>query len=57
MSRSAAGTKENPGKRVGQKAGLNRSILDQGWGIFRQPLEYKLEWNGAMLLVLLANMF
>jgi Probable transposase len=28
MSKSAAGTKEKPGKRVAQKSGLNRSILD-----------------------------
>ena len=50
MSKSAVGTKEHPGKRVQQKRGLNRSILDQGWGLFRQQLEYKLEWNGGMLL-------
>ncbi len=50
MSKSAVGTKEQPGKRVRQKAGLNRSILDQGWGLFRQQLEYKLEWNGGVLL-------
>jgi len=31
MSKSAAGTKEQPGKMVRQKSGLNRSILDQGW--------------------------
>jgi putative transposase len=51
MSSSAAGTNESPGKRVRQKTGLNRSILDQGWGLFRTQLEYKLEWNGGMLLV------
>ena len=28
MSASAAGTKENPGKKVKQKRGLNRSILE-----------------------------
>ena len=50
MSKSAAGTKENPGKMVQRKSGLNRSILDQGWGLFRQQLEYKMEWNGGMLL-------
>ena len=50
MSKSAAGTIENPGKRVRQKSRLNRSILDQGWGLFRSQLEYKLEWNGGMLL-------
>ncbi len=50
MSRSAAGTIEQPGKMVRQKAGLNRSILDQGWGMFRTQLEYKLEWSGGMFL-------
>lgn len=50
MSKTAAGTKEQPGKGVRQKSNLNRSILDQGWGVFRSQLEYKLEWNGGMLL-------
>ena len=50
MSKSASGTKEKPGKNVRQKSGLNRSILDQGWGMFRSQLAYKLEWNGGMLL-------
>ena len=31
MSKTAAGTKEQPGKQVRQKSNLNRSILDQGW--------------------------
>ncbi|QTR45638.1 transposase [Thiothrix litoralis] len=30
MSKSAAGTVENPGKKVSQKSGLNKAILDQG---------------------------
>ncbi len=52
MSKSSVGTAENPGERVRQKAGLNRSILDQGWGLFRSQLDYKLGWNGGgMLLV------
>lgn len=32
MTRSARGTVENPGKRVAQKAGLNRAILDKALG-------------------------
>lgn len=32
------------------KSGLNKSILDQGWGEFRRQLEYKLEWNGGQLI-------
>lgn len=50
MSKTAAGTKEQPGIRVRQKTRLNRSILDQGWWGFRSQLEYKLEWNGGILL-------
>ena len=50
MSRSSKGTVEQPGKKVRQKAGLNRAILDQGWGEFRRQLDYKLSWNGGMLL-------
>ena len=50
MSKSAKGTIEQPGKKVSQKSGLNRSILDQGWGEFRRQLDYKLSWNGGMLL-------
>ena len=42
MSKSAAGTAENPGKNVAQKSGLNKAILDQGWGEFRRQLDYKL---------------
>jgi putative transposase len=50
MSKTAAGTVEQPGKQVRQKSRLNRSILDQGWRMFRSQLEYKLEWSGGMLL-------
>ncbi|MFF7881342.1 RNA-guided endonuclease InsQ/TnpB family protein [Streptomyces sp. NPDC020794] len=41
MTRSAKGTIEEPGKRVAQKAGLNRAILAQGWGLLRQRTEHK----------------
>ncbi len=46
MSRSAKGDAENHGKNVRAKSGLNRSILDQGWGEIRRQLEYKSEWLG-----------
>ena len=49
MSKSAAGTAENPGKNVAQKSDLNKAILDQGWGEFRRQLDYKLAWKGGML--------
>ena len=51
MSRSASGTLETPGKNVRAKAGLNKSILDQGWFEFRRQLAYKLAWLGGQLRV------
>lgn len=50
MSKSAAGTTEQHGKNVRAKSGLNKSILDQGWGEFRRQLDYKLAWNGGHLI-------
>jgi len=50
MSASASGTLEDPGKHVKAKSGLNKSILDQGWGTFRRFLEYKLAWSGGILI-------
>ncbi len=41
MTRSAKGSAEQPGSHVGQKAGLNREILNTGWSQLRQMLEYK----------------
>ena len=49
MSKSAAGTADNHGKNVAQKSGLNKAILDQGWGEFRRQLDYKTAWNGGIL--------
>ena len=51
MSRSSKGTLENPGKMVAQKSGLNRSILRQGWGMFREMCEYKTKKYGGILQV------
>ena len=50
MSRSSKGNREEHGKMVQQKSGLNRAILDQGWGEFRRQLEYKMTWRGGILL-------
>jgi len=51
MTASAKGTLEQPGMNVRAKTGLNRRILDQGWGEFRRQLAYKLEWSGGALLL------
>ena len=50
MSKSSKGNSEKHGKKVKQKSGLNRAILDQGWGEFRRQLDYKMAWNGGILL-------
>ncbi len=49
MTRSAKGTKENPGRNVRAKSGLNKAILDQGWSMFQTFLTYKLDWSGGRL--------
>ncbi|MFF9487230.1 RNA-guided endonuclease InsQ/TnpB family protein [Streptomyces sp. NPDC014676] len=36
MTRSVKGTVEQPGRNVRQKAGLNRAMLAQGWGLLRR---------------------
>jgi putative transposase len=50
MSKSSKGTIDAPGKSVAQKSGLNKAILDQGWGEFRRQLKYKLHWRGGILI-------
>jgi putative transposase len=50
MTASAAGTVAEPGKGVAQKRGLNRAILNQGWGQFAVFLAYKLEHRGGHLI-------
>ncbi|MBR2655045.1 MAG: transposase [Loktanella sp.] len=49
MTRSAKGTMASPGTNVRQKAGLNRSILNQGWFGFETVLAYKVEERGGHL--------
>jgi putative transposase len=41
MTRSAKGTRGDPGRNVRQKAGLNRGILGSGWGLLVRRLEDK----------------
>lgn len=43
MTASAKGDAETPGKNVAQKSGLNRSILNGGFGMFRTRLESKVK--------------
>ena len=50
MSKSAGGNAEKTGKNAAAKSGLNKAILDQGWFEFRRQLQYKLDWNGGILI-------
>jgi len=50
MSKSTKGSVEEPGRNVAQKSGLSKAILDQGWGMFRQMLEYKQAWRGGAVI-------
>ena len=50
MTGSAKGTIKEPGSNVKQKAGLNRSILEQSLGLITQQLRYKAEWAGVQLI-------
>jgi putative transposase len=51
MTRSAKGTVEAPGRNVAQKSGLNRSILDAGWGQFASILTAKAESAGRRVVL------
>ena len=50
MTRSARGTLERPGTNVAAKSGLNRSILDAGWGQFARILAAKAEEAGRRVV-------
>jgi putative transposase len=50
LTASARGTVEEPGRNVAQKAGLNRSILDAGWGQFTSILVAKAESAGRRVI-------
>jgi putative transposase len=50
MTRSASGSAEGPGRNVAAKAGLNRSILDAGWGQFLVILLAKAEGAGQRVV-------
>lgn len=50
MTGSAAGTVEEPGRNVQQKAGLNREILDTAPAALLQKVAYKVRETGALYL-------
>ena len=50
MTASAKGTVEEPGKKVAQKSGLNRSILSSAWGQTATKLQYKARRKGKLYI-------
>jgi putative transposase len=50
MTASARGTTEVPGRNVRQKAGLNRAILNKGWGQFLLALQHQARYHGASVV-------
>jgi putative transposase len=51
MTATASGTIEAPGRNVAAKTGLNRSILDAGWGQFTSILVAKAESAGRRVVL------
>ncbi|MFU8852984.1 RNA-guided endonuclease InsQ/TnpB family protein, partial [Micromonospora sp. SL1-18] len=50
MTATAKGTVAEPGVNVRQKAGLNRAILDKGWGLFEQALANSARTTGTRIV-------
>lgn len=50
MTASARGTLDAPGRKVRQKAGLNRVILAKGWGGFLAKLEHAARYHGSTVV-------
>ena len=50
MSKSASGSAAQHGRNVKAKSGLNKSILDQGFSMMIDMLEYKQLWRGGLLI-------
>ena len=50
MTASAAGSVEEPGRNVRQKAGLNRSILGSAWGDMKVFTKYKAQAAGKLVV-------
>jgi putative transposase len=55
MTKSVRGTVENPGSNVKAKSGLNRAIVDQGWGELKRQFGYKSVWQGGVLVLVPAK--
>ena len=51
MTRSAKGTAEEPGRNVSAKSGLNRALLDTGFGTLRQLIVEKAAWAARLVAV------
>ena len=49
LTKSGRGTASKPGKRVAQKRGLNRRILEQGWAELTEYIKYKARYHGIRL--------
>jgi IS605 OrfB family transposase len=47
MTATARGTSAEPGTHVGQKAGLNRAILDKGWHSFEMAVRNRARHTGT----------
>ncbi|MCW3842985.1 transposase [Micromonospora yasonensis] len=50
MTATAKGTIAEPGTNVRQKAGLNRAILDKGWGMFEAALANRARTTGTRIV-------
>lgn len=50
MTRSARGTRDNPGTNVRAKSGLNRAILDAGFAMLRLMIVAKAEEAGRQII-------
>lgn len=50
MTKSAKGSIETPGLNVKAKSGLNREILANGWGMFKEMLKYKQAYSGGIYI-------
>lgn len=50
MTRTAKGTVEEPGRRVAQKSGLNRAILDKGWHKLELALRNAARYTGSEIV-------